>query len=228
MPRKKKELRVPVSEDHIERFLSIVMNMVEPFGIDQNPEVMHHVGLLERSVERYVFEKKHSISPKKKQANDRKRFVAMFKGSYLQLTDLEYNQKITPTDAIVISQVIKTIQEHGLGVEDFIKWTFEEFLPDNPKFVPPTLKQICSGFFVQKFLYESQNLSKRRKEEDFEDSEATDLANRARALLRSDISEEDKDSLKKVSIDYRNRDIIIGELRVFIVKLERKLKQKNE
>lgn len=42
--------RHPVPEDRLERFMGLVYSMVEPFGVDEVPEVMHYVELLWQAI----------------------------------------------------------------------------------------------------------------------------------------------------------------------------------
>ena len=227
MKKDKPSDRFPVPEELPERFMGIVYSMVEPFGIDKVPEVMHYVELLGQAIERHVFDSCHDVGSKRKSVEDRKRFIAVFKQRYLHATDREYDHPVTPVDAKLIGQVSDMIEEKGLNVEEFLQWTFEIFLEDNPKFNPPTIKLVCSRFIVDKFLYDNRDKAKQKREEEIVKKGAIDVINRAKVLIRearesSRTADMDKvvDMLKR----YRDGGIMMDELRGFVEKEEKREK----
>jgi hypothetical protein len=212
--------RIPVPDNKVERFMFIIYSMVEDFGIDQVPEVLRQVEQLGESVDRYIWEERHKVSPSRRVHGDRKRFISIFKARYLQLTDLEYRRQVTPIDAKLVNQVNRTLRDAGHDAEEYLKWLFEEFLVENPKFCPPTMKQICSNFFIHKFLYENRKNSVVDKEEDDRQKEAHDLVARGRVLLRSGLSAENDEKVRERLKEYSEGRIIIHELRKFIEAVE--------
>ena len=176
--------RLPIPDDNVERFMGIIHSMVEPFGIDKISDVMHYIELLDQSVDRYLFNLKNKVSPKRKEHEDRKRFITIFEKRFLHSTDLDYSRPISAIDSRMMAQVAEKIEEKGFTVDEFLQWVFEIFLPDEPKFNPPTIHLVCTNFVVEKFLYQNKEKMKQRKEEDIHKKDALDVVNRARAVMR--------------------------------------------
>jgi hypothetical protein len=170
----------PVSENRIERFMGVVYVLASEFGIEEeSPEVYHYVQLLGEAVGRHVFEKNHKVSPQKKVHNDRKRFIAIFKTRYQQALDLEYTKAVTPQEGKLINQANKFLLKESFTPDDFLKWLFEEFLVENEKFMPPTIKSICSQFMLHSFIAANQELKESRKRQELAKKAAVDLIQRA-------------------------------------------------
>jgi len=213
--------RVPMPEDSVERFLVIVLSMVEPFGIDspETRDIYHCVELLRESVEKHLFEKEHPLPTKRKDYH-RKRFIAIFKGRYQVLSDLDYSRRVTPVDTKLIDQVNRALKDAGFTCEEYLKWLFEDFLVDNPKFCPPTIRQSCGDFFVQKFLYERRDQMKEKREDDIRKKEAFDLVARGRKLLAGRLPGEDDKRVRDALKAYSEGRIILSDLKEVIEALE--------
>jgi hypothetical protein len=184
MKRDKTE-RVPVPEDAAERFMGIIHSMVGAFGIDKITDVMHYIELLDQSVDRYLFDVKHQVSPQKKENEKRRRFIAVFEKRHLHHTDLDYSRPITAIDAKMIIQATEKIEEKGFTTDEFLQWVFEVFLVEEPKFNPPNIHFVCTNFVVEKFLYDNRDRIKQKQEEDIREKDALDVVNRARAVMRA-------------------------------------------
>jgi hypothetical protein len=214
--------KCPIPEDPVERFMVMVWALVEPFGIEDVQDVFHCVEMLGNSVDRYLFEKSHHASPQKKVHNDRKRFIAIFKARYLHLTDMEYTRAITPVDGKLINQINRKLIDFRFDCDDYLKWVFEVYLPENTKFCPPFIRTACSDMFVSKFLYEHKDVAKERKQEKLREMESTDLIARSRGLLRSNLQPDDSETLKVTLQKYRDRDITLDDFRAVIIDFENK------
>jgi len=212
--------RTPVPEDAIERFMLIVWSMVEAFGIDKIADVYEQVRRLGESVDRHVWETRNKVSPQRRVHMLRKRFIAVFKARYLQLTDLEYPKKITPLDAKIVNQVNRTLAGHNTDAEEYLEWMFEEFLVENRKFCPPNLKQVCSKMFIHKFLFEHGERSAARAEEERKKDEAYDTVARGRVLLREGLSVQDEKKVRVALKNYSDGSIILHELKQIIEAVE--------
>jgi hypothetical protein len=221
--------RHAVPEDRLERFMGMIYALVEPFGIDEVPEVFHYVELLGQAIERQIVESKFAVNPQNKSTAERRKFISIFKNRYLHLTDLEYNRGITGVDGKMINQLTKILMDNGFEVDEFLAWLFDDYLKENPKFCPPAIKFCCSNFIVDKFLYEHKEQIKQRKEQNIRQKEALDLIGRARTLIR--IFAEDKISKEKVVkllTGYRDGSIMIERLRSDIEALERAVRNSQE
>lgn len=206
--------------------MAVVFVLASEFGVDDYDEVYHYVELLGDSVARHVFEKNHKMSPQKKVHADRKRFVAIFKTRYAQLLDLEYKKKITPVEMKLVHQSNKYLLNEGFTPDEFLAWIFDEFLIDNEKFSPPTIKSICSQFILHSFLTANRELKEAKKKLELNKKAALDLIQRARGLLRSDMSEKDEKKVKDALEEYGQRRIMLSELRNVVETLEATYRQK--
>jgi hypothetical protein len=221
--------RHAVPEDRLERFMGLVYSLVEPFGVHEVPEVMHYVELLGQAIERQIVESKFSGTSQNRTVADRKKFILIFKNRYLHLTDLEYSRAITGIEGKLMNQVIKIMMDNGFEVDEYLTWVFDEFLPENQKFCPPTIKLICSGFIVEKFLYENKEKIKQRKEALIMKKASLDLISRARVLIRIFVNNEDvKKSIVNVLTGYKDGSIMLEKMREVIEALERVAREAPE
>lgn len=225
---KDKVERFPIPDELIERFMGIIYSMVEPFGVDKIPEVMHYVELLGHAVDRHVFESMHASGSGKRVAADRRRFIAIFKARYLHHTDLEYSRPMTPADAKLIGQVIDLLEKKGFDAEEFLQWVFEVFLEENPKFNPPTVKFVCSQFVTEKFVYEHRAQMVQKKQEEAVKMEALAVIGRARAVMRKARDENraaDAEKVVEALKKYREGCIMIEEVRNIVEEAEKQTGQ---
>lgn len=221
--------RHAVPEDRLERFMGLVYSLVEPFGIDSVPEVFHYVELLGQAIERQIVESKFSGAPQNRSTADRRKFISIFKNRYLHLTDLEYGRAITGVDGRLINQLSKVMSENGFEVDEYLTWLFDEFLDENPKFCPPSIKFSCSNFVVEKFLFEHRDQIKQRKEANIRQKESLDLISRARVLIRTFASSEDvKKRIIEILTGYRDGSIMIEKMRKEIEDLEKLAREAQE
>ena len=156
MSRKEKTERTSVPEGREEQFILLMLLAAEMTGVGEDPEISHYIKLCQEQVERKIFERTHKISPLKKLNIEAKKYVAIFKQRYLQLTDLEYNRQVSPVDAKLMRQVTKALMDAGFEADEYLKWMFEDFLVENPKFCRPNIKWSGSAFVLDKFLYENK------------------------------------------------------------------------
>lgn len=210
----------PVPENREQRFMGVVYVLAEEFGITEIPEVYNYVELLGQAVARSVYEKNHKMSPQKKVHNDRKRFIAIFKTRYQQLLDLEYSKRITPVEMKLISQTNKKLLEENFTTDDYLEWVFDEFLVENPKFRPPTIKSICSQFILHSFIGSNEHKREAKRRKKLNDAAGMDLIHRARGMIRSGISGEDEKKIKEVLDGYAKKNIMLSDLRKSIEGLE--------
>ena len=209
----------PVPKVREEHFMGIIWSMVEPFGIEDIPEVMDFVKLLDESIARHVMERDNNVSPQKKVHTDRAKFIAIFKARYLEFTDLEYRRPVTPADGKLIHQANKTLQDAGFNCDDYLKWTYTVFLRENDKFAPGTLKQVCSEFFLHKFLYDNRLERENRQRAELAKKEGHALLNKARGMIRSSSDKNFIENVKNLVKQYSERDIMIIEFRTELNKL---------
>ena len=210
----------PVSEDRVERFMGIVYVLSQEFGINEIPNIQHYVELLGEAVARHSFEKNHKMSPQKKVHADRKRFIAIFKTRYAQLLDLEYRKKITPAEGKLVNQVNKELLKQQFTPDEFLAWLFDNFLVDNPKFSPPTIKSVCSQFVLHTFFTENREVREAKKRHELNRKSGMELIQRARGLLRSEMSGSHEKKVREALKAYADRDIMLAEFRKVVEEME--------
>ena len=98
---------------------------------------------------------------------DKIAFINLFKRKYLELTDLNFNDPITPIHQVNINRVITEISREGGNYAEFIEWFFDDFcsLESNKKFLPPQINFMCSSAVVNKYLFLMKDTLKMRKKE---------------------------------------------------------------
>jgi hypothetical protein len=228
MSKASSDKKYPLPPNQAEKFMAMVYALADVMDIEKIPNVYHYVELLGESVARHAFETHHKMSPQKKVHSDRKRFIAIFKTRYQQLLDLEYTKKITPVEGKLINQANKALLKEGFTPDDFLKWFFEDFLIDNPKFRPPTIKSMCSQFVLHTFLDENQALREAKKRQELDKKLGLDLIQRARGLRRSSIDKKDDEKLKEVLDDYSKRRIMLSEFRKVVESMEATYRQQGQ
>ena len=226
MSRKDQIERHAVPEGRKQQFILMMELAAEITEVNEIPQVAHHIKLTREAVERSIFEDTHSVSPAKKLTADTKKYVAIFRQRYLQLTDLEYARQITPIDGKTMKMVAKELTAVGFEVEEYLKWLFDEFLSENPKFCPPNIKWTGSAFVLDKFLYENRQKMREKRDAETRKVEMLDLINRARALMRGFLAAgrvEDKEKVKDILKKHRDEGIMVTEFRGLIEGFERQL-----
>ena len=92
-------------------------------------------------------------------------FIAIFKQKYLEFTDLNYREKITPVHQLLISNNMKLLRQNGASPLEFLEWFFDDFATQerNKQYMPPTIQFTLSSFIVNKFLFQMKETLKMRK-----------------------------------------------------------------
>lgn len=214
MSRKDKIDRHPVPENTCRAFMSTMWTLAKAFGVDKIPGACHYLQLAGEELDRHVFEQNNPAVTKHKDVSELRRYIAIFRGRYLDLADFEYTSTVTPIEGKMVSQLCATLQEKGFTVDEYLKWLFEEFLPVNDKFSPPQLRWTCCAFITTKFFYENKELMKERKDKDVRAKLTADLINRARVCMRK--HPEDVEKIKEILKKFWDGGIVIDEMRKLI------------
>jgi hypothetical protein len=205
MSRKDKIDRYPIPENMARAYMGTAWTMIKAFGIDKFPAAIHYFQLHCEEIERGIFEQNNPAVTRHKETGELRRYIAIFKARYLELSDSEYKNAISPVEGKMISQLCGNLQESGFTVDEYLKWIFEEFLPTADKFCPPQLKWTCCAFIVNKFMYVNKELKKERKESEVRSKMSSDLINSARVCMRKATKPEDVEKIKEMSIeDFRD------------------------
>jgi len=184
---------------------------------------------LGQAIERQIVESKFAGTPQHRMSADRRKFISIFKNRYLHLVDQEYSRAITGVDGRLINQLVKVMTDNGFDVDEYLAWLFEQFLSENPKFCPPTIKFSCSNFVVEKFLYENKEKIKQRREDEIRKKASLDLIARGRVLIRIYASDENiKKKIVDVLTGFRDGSIMIEKLREEIEFLEKGVRESQQ
>lgn len=215
-------VRTPVPENETERFIFMVCILAKTMGIEDQPELRHYVELLTQACERHVFEQQCGRGASKVGENeDRKRIIVLFKARYLQSYDMEYSRRVTPVDGRVLGTLAKELQALGITPDEYLRWAFEEFLEENPRMCPPSLRLLGSAIMIDRFKYEFRQQIKDRHELQLRVKEGLDLITRARAQMRvGNPTPEKLRIIKGVLQAYREQRIMIAELRQVVQAME--------
>lgn len=218
----------PVPSDDLGQFICMLEIQADRWGILDIAEISPYVDCLIQAIGRYKFESKHKVSPQKKVHQDRKRFIAIFKARYLESMDLDYKNTITSTEGRVISQTIKMLKGEGFTADEYLKWVFEEFLVDNPRFKPTTIKAVCGQHMTHTFLVKNEHIRKERKQQDVVKVETDELLSRARQMVRSgEMSKDDKQKVMNTLKGFSERSIMLSGLRSVIQDMWKKYDGKS-
>jgi hypothetical protein len=226
MNKKNKIDRHPIPDDTCRTYMGMVWTLAKVMGIDKIPSAVHYLQLHCDEINRHIFEQKSPAVTHHREDCERRKYIAIFRTKYLELTDLEYNKAITPVEAKMVSQVCDNLAEKGLTVDEYLKWMFDEFLPTAEKFCPPQLRWSCSDFIISKFFYENRDLLKQRKEEAIRSKLSVDLMNRARVCMRQ-VKPEDIEKIKEMIKKFFDGGIVIDEMRKLVESYEAAIKQEN-
>lgn len=98
---------------------------------------------------------------------DKRDFIAIFKHKYLEFTDFEYREPITPVHQAIIFRTVERLRQENSSPLEFLEWFFDEFATNerNKQYMPPTINFVSSTFIVDKFLYQMKDTLKVRKKD---------------------------------------------------------------
>jgi hypothetical protein len=217
--------RIPIPKPHVQQFHGMVVALSESLKISKIPEIQQYITLLGEACDRYVVEE-DAIKTRKERVSSRnfRRFIAIWKERYLQEYDSEYG-RLDDGELGTVKRIIKEIDQHKLTVDDYLKWLFEEFFPNNTK-LHPNVKLAGSKNFIRQFVAEHVDTSKQRKKREMANIEFTDLSNRIKKMASDPETKELAKKAYEEAKRFKNGDIIISELRKTVEGLERQAKRK--
>ena len=208
-----------VSSEKLESFITVIKEMAKAIDLDRSPEIMRRVEMLIEEAERESFQRRAGYQKKKK--SDIPKFIQIFKTRYLELTDLEYDRPVSPSDGKLVKELCFKLEKHEQDVDCYLKWLFNDWLPENEKFIPPNLKTSCSQFIQDRFFYEFKDKIKNDKAKKCENLEGTDLINRAKVLIRTVDSDEVKVKIRSVVSDFANQQMALMDFKKAIENFEK-------
>lgn len=99
-------------------------------------------------------------------SKEKRTFIAIFKQKYLQFIDLKYEKQFSPVTNKVLTTTIERLLGQGSNSQQFLEWLWGDFftLQKNKKYLPCDIVFSCSGWIVDKFLYEHKDKLRMRKQ----------------------------------------------------------------
>jgi hypothetical protein len=218
--------RHPISENQGRAFMATVWTLTKAFGIDKIPAVCHYFQLAGEEIDRALFEQKHPAVNTHRESAERSRFIAIFKSRWLEVTDFEYDKAISPQEGKQIAQLCQQLTERGFVVDEYLKWLYEVFIVESPKFCPPQIKWACSNMCVHKFFYDNKDTMKQRKDEAIRSKQSVDLLNRARYCMRQSQPGE-VEIIQNLIKKFSEGGIVIDDMRQKVEKYENALRARQ-
>lgn len=140
---------------------------------------------------------------------DRIYFFELFKRKYLEFTDMNYMENLSPLDKVNIERVIGKLKEEGANYMDFIEWYFDDFcsLESNKEYMPPRVSGMCMSWIINKYLFiKKDELRIRSNSKKMEELRAV-LLKIAMPLVDSHKEENLAKELAKKVVDFSNKKI---------------------
>lgn len=100
-------------------------------------------------------------------ANEKRKFVAIFKRKYLEYCDFVYNGTIDPATLFIVGNLVQRLAAEGSTSLEYLNWFFDEFMREEfnkKKYAPPTIKVAVSNYIVDKYLFQNKDRLRVRKQ----------------------------------------------------------------
>lgn len=223
----KDKARIAVPEDLSGLFMQQIWIAARLTGMDKIPAVCHHIQFIQDEINRHCFNNNHQVSSHDKDNAERRKFIAIFRNRYLESTDFEYPVTVTPIDGKLVAQTNKALNNKGFTCDEYLKWLFEVFLPENTKFLPITIKFSCCAFALTKFFFENKDLMKEKQEAETKKREALSLMTRGRQVIRQSQNPETIEKVKNIIKNYADGRIVLDGMRKGIDECEKACSQET-
>ena len=165
------------------RFSAIVNSMVEPFGINEIPEAVRYLALMDAEINRHVFNLSLPDDTKTRLAAERARFIAHFMRRYRERSGMDYSFSVSPAEAKHIGRVLLLVEKKGFTLEEYLNWVFDVFLDANPSRVY-NLSGVLTNYVVESFLIPNRDLMEQKQRDAIKKAERLDLVNRINTVRR--------------------------------------------
>lgn len=212
------------TSESFKQFETAFVAIVSLSGVDKCESAMHYFRLGIEELKRFLFNMANPQSHDKKLDIERNRFFAIFKGKYLELTDIEYPKTYGEVEAKMIKQLMESLLDKNFTCDEYLSWFYDVLLVSEPKFKPPTIKLACSGWVVNKFLFDNKDVMKQKQEQVIRQKQVIDLINRARVLIRQSKTKEEAEEVKNFIKKYQS-DGIISMLREKVELFEKRYRE---
>lgn len=101
-------------------------------------------------------------------ANEKRKFIAIFKQKYTEYCDFVYNNVIDAGTLFIVGQLVQRLNSEGSNSLDYLTWFFDEFMRDEynkNKYAPPSIKIVTSNFVVDKYLFLNKDALRVKKQD---------------------------------------------------------------
>jgi len=211
--------RRSIPKNPFERFRLWLWEMDELYDLHSEVEVGRAVDILSDALTRSI--ERTSVNMKRKSPIHV--YIAVFKGKYVELIDREYARDILGADIRAIKRMCDALRVESASPEDYLCWFFDDFLVDNPRFCPPTIKSSCSEAWFEKFLFVNKSKIRMQKQQEAQNLEVRRLTQEARELYRISNDETPLDLLAQ----WNNGGMTLKELGEHMDEFKRELEERK-
>jgi len=214
----------------LERFKLFKARLVQDadiLNVIDDLNVKHHLELLIQALDKVIFDFENPIPEafqKQKAQDERQKFIAIFCQKYRLMTDMEYQQTVTPYHCKNMLDVINKIKEQGGTIEDYMNFLFDEFFPNNKnssQFMH--MGYVTGGHCCQQYLLNRKDTLKKNQEDSLKQTEITDVLNRYRVLLR--ITDRTDIRINAWYKEWKAGELEIKEFKKRVIEAEKKYAQ---
>ena len=127
--------------------------------------ILSEIAVLEQSKK---LSQKHGIdvtSSSNHVTNELKKFIAIFEQRYQDLTNLNYEEKLSPVQRLNLKSFVEELILQGSSSMEYLEWFFDDFcrLENTKKYMPPTLLFCTKDWVKNKFYFlKKDDLARRR------------------------------------------------------------------
>lgn len=97
--------------------------------------------------------------------NELKKFIAIFEQRYTDLTNLNYEEKLSPIQRLNLKSFVEELILQGSSAMEYLEWFFDDFcrLENVKKYMPPNLMFCHKDWVKNKFYFlKKDDLARRR------------------------------------------------------------------
>ena len=94
-----------------------------------------------------------------------KKFIAIFEQRYTELTNLNYEEKLSPVQRLNLKSFVEELIMQGSSAMEYLEWFFDDFcrLENTKKYMPPNLMFCGKDWVKNKFYFlKKDDLARRR------------------------------------------------------------------
>ena len=199
-----------------ELFRYWLVSNAELYEVTRDDDVMAALRGLERTLAQRIKDEETGGHRKRKRKNrKREKYVLIFKRKYVEQFDLQYTNNVTTGEGRGIDDVIRKLEENHLSVDEYLSWFFDAIMDRPDEVRTPRIKTTFAITFLDSFIVQSKQITKRRMREADEVTKERDLFHRLRVLVR-----EGHKALVEDMKNYRNGGMTLLELQTKIEELE--------